>query len=272
LPYETKDSFINGICELLELGQHSQIEVWFTDLLSNSELASPLDRFNYGLQTIKTTNYLALLDQGQDELYPEEVELVCATNTMTTDEMIDSYVYAWMIVNFHLQGYTQLTSRLCRQQYDISFRQFYDALLLSISTDEKANTVYLKMKNSIANLLRYGKLDRGQSGHNLLFNRADEIFQIKSNVFDLVAKVFADLTGQYNTKLDQAQRLMVVDIDTVYPVKRHLDFDISTFEPAQKLYEIRQKSEVIDQQSFTEQFYALRRKGLLKTAVDSLDK
>jgi radical SAM superfamily enzyme YgiQ (UPF0313 family) len=30
LPYETKESFISGLCELLRLGQHTQIEIWFT--------------------------------------------------------------------------------------------------------------------------------------------------------------------------------------------------------------------------------------------------
>lgn len=272
LPHETKDSFIDGICKLLELGQHSQIEVWFTDLLTNSELASPMDRFNHGLRSVKTANYLALLDQGQDELYPEEVELVCATNSMTTDEMIDSYVYAWMIVNFHLQGYSQLTSRLCRHQYNIAFRQFYDTLLSNITQDQTVGPVYLRMKNSITNLLNNGKLEPGQSGHNLLFNLADELYQVKNNIFDLVATTFEDLTGQRNLYIDQAQRLMVIDLLTEYPVEIKLDFDLVTFDAGPRCYSIDRKTQIIDQQSFTEQFYALRRKGLLKTVATVLDK
>lgn len=272
LPHETKDSFIDGICKLLELGQHSQIEVWFTDLLTNSELASPMDRFNHGLRSVKTANYLALLDQGQDELYPEEVELVCATNSMTTDEMIDSYVYAWMIVNFHLQGYSQLTSRLCRHQYNIAFRQFYDTLLSNITQDQTVGPVYLRMKNSITNLLNNGKLEPGQSGHNLLFNLADELYRVKNNIFDLVATTFEDLTGQKNLYIDQAQRLMVIDLLTEYPVEIKLDFDLVTFDAGPRCYSIDRKTQIIDQQSFTEQFYALRRKGLLKTVATVLDK
>ncbi len=272
LPHETKDSFIDGICELLELGQHSQIEVWFTDLLTNSELASPMDRFNYGLRSVKTANYLALLDQGQDELYPEEVELVCATNSMTTEEMIDSYVYAWMIVNFHLQGYSQLTSRLCRQQHDITFRKFYDTLLSFIIKDQTVGSVYLKMRNSITNLLKKGQLDPGQSGHNLLFNLADELYKVKNSIFDLVTKTHAEVVGYKDEYLDQAQRLMVIDLLTQYPVEIKLEFDLSTFDSGTRHYKIDRKTQIIDQQSFTEQFYALRRKGLLKTVATLLDK
>ena len=272
LPHETKDSFINGICELLELGQHSQIEVWFTDLLTNSELASPMDRFNYGLRSVKTANYLALLDQGQDEQYPEEVELVCATNTMTTDEMIDSYVYAWMIVNFHLQGYSQLTSRLLRQQHNISFRRFYDTMLMIIETNDKVGTVYTKMKNSISNLLKHGKLGPGQSGHNLLFHLANELYLVKHAIFDVVANTYTSIIGQSNKDVDQAQRLMVIDLDVSYPVDIKLNFDLTTFTDAERHYRIDRKTEIIDQQSFTEQFYALRRKGLLKTVATVTDK
>jgi hypothetical protein len=272
LPHETKDSFIDGICELLELGQHSQIEVWFTDLLTNSELASPMDRFNYGIKSIKTANYLALLDQGQDELYPEEVELVCATKSMNTEEMIDSYVYAWMIVNFHLQGYSQLTSRLCRQQHNITFRQFYDTLLSNIVQDTEVGAVYLRMKNSITNLLKNGQLDPGQSGHNLLFNLADELYRVKNNIFDLVTKTYTELMGHVNDSIDQAQRLMVVDLSTEYPVQIKIEFDLTTFDQVTRNYSVDRKTEIIDQKSFTEQFYALRRKGLLKTVATLLDK
>jgi hypothetical protein len=191
---------------------------------------------------------------------------------MTTEEMIDSYVYAWMIVNFHLQGYSQLTSRLCRQQHNISFRQFYDTLLSFIVNDQTVGSVYVKMRNSITNLLKEGRLEPGQSGHNLLFNLADELYKVKNSVFDLVAKTYDQLVGNKDDYLNQAQRLMVIDLSTQYPVEIKLEFDLATFDSGTRYYKIDRKTEIIDQQSFTEQFYALRRKGLLKTVATLLDK
>jgi hypothetical protein len=182
LPLETKQSFIDGICELLELGQHSQIEVWFVDLLTNSELASPMDRFNYGIKSVRTPNYLALLDQSQDELYPEEVELVCATKTMNTEEMIDCYLYSWMIVNFHLQGYSQLTSRHAREFLEIPFRKFYDTMFDMLDHCPELSKIKNTIRRRISNLLYQGRLDTGLSAHNLLFTEADTLYEKKKYI------------------------------------------------------------------------------------------
>jgi len=267
LPLETKESFVDGICKLLELGQHSQIEVWFVDLLTNSELASPMDRFNYGIKSVKTSNYLALLNQSDDELYPEEVELVCATSTMTTEEMIDCYLYAWMIVNFHLQGYSQLTSRYGRKNHDVPYRIFYDQLFLEIRNHPVLSKIYQDIKARIATLLYQGKLDKEYSAHNLLFTEAEVIHENKQHVFDTVAKVFQTVSGHNNQLLSWAQQHMILDLDTTYPIRLDLDFDLVTFASADRSYMVDKKFDVeIDQEgSFRTKFYALRRKGLIKT-------
>jgi len=267
LPLETKESFIDGICELLELGQHSQIEVWFVDLLTNSELASPMDRFNYGIKSIKTANYLALLNQSEDELYPEEVELVCATKTMTTEEMIDCYLYSWMIVNFHLQGYSQLTSRYARKNHDITYREFYDRLFLEIEQHPSFSQVYRNIKTRVATLLYQGKLDKEYSAHNLLFTESEVIHENKHHVFEIVDRVFCAITGATNQPLHKAQKHMILDLDATYPITLDLDFDLHTFAPASRTYSINKKFDVeMDQEgSFRAKFYALRRKGLIKT-------
>lgn len=274
LPLETKKTFIDGLCELLELGQHNQIDIWFTDILSNSELASPMDRFNYGIKTVETENYLALLNQNDIDNYPEEVSLVSSTSTMTTDDMIDSYVYGWLIVNFHLQGYSQLTSRYCRSKHNVKYQQFYDCMLEEIINDVELGPVYAEIKRNISTLLYHGKLEKGQSGHNLLFNNGDKIYQAKNQVFDIVTKVFSKVTNSKNSDLDKLQRLMVLDTNAQYPISVTSTFDVETFDSMSKNYSINQKSNSImhlDKKNFTEEFYALRRKGLLKTIIKEFD-
>ena len=267
LPLETKESFIGGICELLELGQHSQIDVWFTDLLTNSELASPMDRFNYGIKTIKTHNYLALLNQYEDELYPEEVELVCATKTMSTEEMIDCYMYAWMIVNFHLQGYSQLTSRYMRTALGVPFRRFYDEFYQAIGSWPEIGQIHDVIRARVSNLLYHGKIDDGLSGHNLMFTETDVLYENKDIVFDIIDHVFHGISGSHDMGLSRAQRLMVLDLQTAYPVELDTEFDLQTFVPGKKNYIIDRKLDIeFDENStFKERFYILRRKGLLKT-------
>jgi hypothetical protein len=147
---ESKETFISGICELLELGQHNHLEIWFTDLLSNSELATAETCEKYGIKTVTTHNYLTL-NQDNDAV-TEEIQLVCETNTMSALDMIESFMYGWIIVNLHTQGYTQLTSRFYNQKYNITFRQFYDALIVNfkhrkmiITLNEIANRIFAKL-------------------------------------------------------------------------------------------------------------------------------
>lgn len=267
LPLETKESFITGICELLELGQHSQIEVWFVDLLTNSELASPMDRFRYRIKSVTTSNYLALLNQSDDELYPEEVELVCATSTMTTDDMIQCYLYAWMIVNLHLQGYSQLTSRYARTNYAVSYKDFYDHLLVEIQHHPVLNQIYLEIQQLVAGLLYRGHLDKEYSAHNLLFAKAEIIHENRHVVFATVDKVFQAVCGSSSRELSLAQQHMIFDLAATYPVRLDLDFDLETLAQTDRSYLIDRKFDVdLDQQgSFRAKFYALRRKGLIKT-------
>jgi hypothetical protein len=159
------------------MGQHSHVEVWFTDLLINSELATPLDRFNYGIKTIKTQNYLALLNKDDQDLWPEEIELVCSTNTMTTEDMVDSYMYAWMIVNFHMQGYSQLASKFCRYVHNIDYIVFYNHLMNEICRHPSFGNTYAEIKQLVSNLLYHGTLPNNLSGHNILFVLGETIYK-----------------------------------------------------------------------------------------------
>ena len=191
LPLETKETFISGLCELLELGQHNHIEIWFTDLLVNSELATPLSKLDYKIKTVTTGNYLTL--NPEDDLYREDIQLVCQTSTMTTEDMIESFMYGWLIVNLHLQGYTQLTSRFCNQKHSIKFRTFYDTLLSLFKSDVVLGKIYNEVRGNIESLLYKGTLPKNLSGHNLVFCNAQSLYKHKDQLFSLLETVVVEL-------------------------------------------------------------------------------
>ena len=67
---------------------------------------------------------------------------------------------------------------------------------------------------------------------------------------------------------------MILDTDAQYPISVTSNFDVETFDSTSKNYSIYQKSNSImplDKKNFTEEFYALRRKGLLKTIIKEFD-
>lgn len=271
LPHETKETFINGLTKLLELGQHNQIEVWFTDLLVNSELASMMSKFNYGIKTVTTKNYLALLNQSDNAEFDEYIELVCATNTMSTQDMIDSYLYAWMIVNVHLQGYSQLISKYCRYKYNISFREFYDRLLELIKTDPTIGTIYNKVNSTVTSLLTTGTLPPRTAAHNLVFVEGASLYANKEAIFQLVNTLIDQISvNQDHTPIKQIQKYFIFDHNTKYPITIDCDFDFETLQCANTSFSIRSKAE-FNFKEFNDSYYALRRKGLIKNKIEKVN-
>jgi radical SAM superfamily enzyme YgiQ (UPF0313 family) len=275
LPNETCQSFSDGLCQLLEMGQHSHIEVWFVDLLVNSELASPMDRINYGIKTVKTSNYLALLNKDEQDPWSDEIELVCATNTMSTEEMISSYMYAWIIVNFHMQGYSQLASRFCRNIHNIKYMEFYNKLIDEIIKHPILSNVYTEAKQTVSGLLYNGVLPNTLSGHNLIFALGESIYKNKHLVFDVIDSVLDQLVPNSN-QIKQLHRHSVYDIDTMYPVQVEVDFNIELSDTKQTSYVVTPmwdgwKNRNLNQ-NFDDIYYALRRKGVLKNILMASNK
>lgn len=269
LPHETKESFINGLTELLELGQHNQIEVWFTDLLVNSELATGMSKFNYGIKTVQTRNYLALLNQTDDTEFDEYIELVCATNTMSTQDMIDSYLYAWMIVNVHLQGYSQLVSKYCRYKYNVSFKDFYNQLLELIKADAEIGKIYNRVKDIVTGLLTTGNLPHGIAAHNLVFVEGASLYKNKDSLFQLVNTLIDTVSNQDHTTIKQIQQSFIFDHSASYPVIIDCDFDFNTLQCTNTSFSIRPKAE-FNLKEFNDSYYALRRKGLIKNKIEKI--
>ena len=268
LPLETQETFVNGLTDLLELGQHNQIEVWFTDLLVNSELATGMSMINYGIKTVTTKNYLALLNQNDNNEFDEDIKLVCATNTMPTADMIDSYMYAWMIVNVHLQGYSQFISKYCRYKYNVSFRSFYDQLLQSIKTDPEVGKIYDKVKITVTGLLTSGVLPVGVTAHNLVFLEGASLYKVKDSLFELVNKLFDNIAVSNNHKgIKQLQRSFIFDHGDTYPINVRCDFDFNTLECVDTSYSISSKAD-FNLEEFNDSYYALRRKGLIKNKIE----
>lgn len=266
LPLESKETFINGMCELLELGQHNHLDLWFTDLLSNSELATAESCEKYGIKTVTTQNYLTL-NQDNDAV-TEDIQLVCETNTMSVSDMIESFMYGWIIVNLHTQGYTQLTSRFYNQKYNITFRQFYDALIVNLKQHPELNRIYLEVQNNVKGLLTQGTLPKKLNGHNLIFCNADQLYKCKQQIFAVLNTTAQQLVSAPCTQdLNNLQQLAIFDTAAGYPVNLIVHTDIYNPDSSKRCeYQIdnNMSKDVIE--NFDNLYYALRRKGALKNS------
>jgi hypothetical protein len=267
LPHETKQSFIDGLCKLLELGQHNHIEIWFTDLLINSELATAESQTKYKIKTVTTGNYLTL--NSDNDLYREDIQVVCETSSMSTTDMIESFMYGWIIVNFHMQGYTQMTSRYYNQTLGIDFKTFYNELIKNLHQNPILFDIYNKVKNKLTIFLHQGTLPKNLSGHNLIFSNAYELYVNKKQIFDLLDDIAKQLAGnQYNRDLAILQSHAIFDVDKTYPISIVTDLDAFGRGIGKKYtYTVDSKTSNDIANNFNNLYYVLRRKGFLKNKI-----
>ncbi len=128
LPEETYESFTDGICTLVENGQHKSINVYPCELLPNSLLGSKEYKERYD---IKTT----LLPFGQFHCEKESSgvteysRLITSTSSMTKESWVDSYFFATAVQAFHCLGILRETAMYMREKKNITYKDFYSRLL-----------------------------------------------------------------------------------------------------------------------------------------------
>ena len=156
LPAETLESWKAGVCELLELGQHYRIEIMPVVILENTELNN-VQRSQYKLETVKVrdTQVWFIEESG----IVEYNDIVKSTSTMTTDDLVEAFLYTWMVVNLHMANYCQILSKYHRYVNDISYRTFYDHLFAKIQQggDTAVRRHYERVKTGMTNVYTYGE-------------------------------------------------------------------------------------------------------------------
>lgn len=127
LPGETYDSFCHGLCETLELGQHSSVSAYLCELLPNSRLSRPENIEKYKIRTVSSS-----LNQYHCEVMDDVLSgassIIVATDTMTVDEWIKANEFSTCLQSFHHFGLLQCFAMYIRHEIGISYYDFYTEL------------------------------------------------------------------------------------------------------------------------------------------------
>ena len=184
LPEETVESWQENFHKLLDIGQHGSIDVWVAHVLQNSALGEAEESRKHAIETVEAKDYFldAKPSSGDDEDDPPEVlKLVRSTRTMPFDDLIESYMYAWMVINFHICGWTQFVSRFLVKHGGCTYGEFYRALFDYVRSDRTSiiREQYEQTKSRITEYLTVGQLlgnlkdeiglDMDMGGHNLIW-------------------------------------------------------------------------------------------------------
>lgn len=168
LPLETPDSWRKGLAEVLDIGQHNSIEIWFHQILENAQSNLPQHKDEHQFETVELAGYVSGDKEHDDDGILERTEVVIGTKTMPYNDFIDSWMYATMIINLHCGGWTQLLARYSHQSGTREYREFYDYLFDSLYVDQGPVGDLWRKVVSIIKDYTTGK-PSPYSGHTLLW-------------------------------------------------------------------------------------------------------
>lgn len=140
LPEETYESFTEGICTLIENGQHKSINVYPCELLPNSKLGSKEFIKQYDIKTTRLPFKQFHCEKEESDI-EEYSNLITSTSSMTKDDWVNSYFFATLIQSFHCLDIMRESAIYIRENTGLSFREIYGKLL-SFANSE--NSTYLK--------------------------------------------------------------------------------------------------------------------------------
>jgi hypothetical protein len=160
LPGETYESFIDGLCTLIERGQHHQILVYNLSVMPNSEMGNENYQKLHGIKTIDSPIFQAhSSSNSQADDIIEYEPIIITTNDMNLEDWKKSYKFSWIIQCFHTLGLTQTIAIFFRNHSNISYKNFYMLLLNFCEVNKSLNLS--KELNNVDIILNKALLGKG---------------------------------------------------------------------------------------------------------------
>ncbi len=129
LPGETKESFCEGICRLLENGQHNSINVYHCEMLPNSDMSEKSFVEKHGIKEIKVPFNHIHSAIKRDEEVQEYSYLVRATATLPEEDWVYANLFSITVQCFHSLGFLRLFSIYLNYEKNVKYIDFFTGLL-----------------------------------------------------------------------------------------------------------------------------------------------
>lgn len=273
LPEETAESWKNGVCEILTMGQHSRLDVHLCNLLPNTELGD-IQKNQYQISTIEVPQKqqysfeeISLEEDDIEEFSP----VVNSTNTMSREDMIDAWMFSWIVLHFHFSGYSQLFAKYLFYVKDISYRKFYDEIHSRVRNgDHLFSKEYNRIRTGLANVFEYGyTLDKVLNTNNLSSASLLFFYENIEQAVNLSQTVLEDLVNIDDPSIIELQRRFIYNDTWQIPYQLESNININTWELGPVSYKI--SSNLTNFKFNIFDFYTIhRRNGGLKTNITIL--
>ncbi len=130
LPGETYESFVRGVDQLMENGQHNRIQFNNLSILPNAEMGDPAYQAKYGMITIesKIINIHGERIELDDDV-PEVQDLVIATASTPLADWRRTRIFCWMTALLHFDKLFQIPLILAHGISGVGYRDMIEAFM-----------------------------------------------------------------------------------------------------------------------------------------------
>jgi radical SAM superfamily enzyme YgiQ (UPF0313 family) len=127
LPGENLDGFKNNLEQMMRLFPRPVIYVYNCGVFPNAPMNEPMYRKVHDIKTIRSPIYLMHSTRFETKI-PEFEDIVISTATMSSEELHESFLYAWLTQSFHSFGILEYVSRFYHEQSGMDYIDFYSSL------------------------------------------------------------------------------------------------------------------------------------------------
>ncbi len=129
LPGETYESFTKGLCELIELGQHTNTTVYPCQIYPNTVLDRPDFIAKHAIKSAHMPLNRIRFKALPSKEITEYIDVVVETSTMSFEEMSLARTFSVCVMCFHHIGLLRFFAMFLRHEHGIAYLDFYNKLL-----------------------------------------------------------------------------------------------------------------------------------------------
>ena len=208
LPGETLPTFKDGINTLFEAGQHDGLNIYPAMVLPNAQLNDPVYRKTHGVEFVETPLLLSHGTREEQEV-TEKYDIVVATHSMPREDWVKAIVFAWCVQALHCMNLTQQVAIYLNLKKQISFVDFYDALISQSENLPDFNSNLLLITEIAENVSRgIGAFDIEDERFGKIVWPVEEILFLKLLESDFISSLSSILINHFGLPKNEVSDLL----------------------------------------------------------------
>lgn len=272
LPEETKETYINGLMQLLELGQHDSVKTYPCTVIPNSEMDTLEYQERYGIKLIYPRDMYRSPEEriwDDEDNSHESIAMVSSTASASSQDLADCLSYSWMMSQFHYAGITQLISRYLYHIKDVSYRAYYDKFYQVLKTDPIGGPLLNNVEKILQNYMVHGEVPKNDKWGNVVALTLpesygkDDVYRNKDHFIKLAVQVAEELSELDPSIIELQYAFTKTELQKYpYTIRSSIDFD--RWEFSECVYE------VTDRKAVSHMHDQMYQKYLLKTDMKNI--